>query len=71
MFANCAPPQCFPPTGIEILVVGAGLGGLVAAIELFRQGHTVRVIESKADIEELGNNGPLSLKESNWANIPD
>ena len=42
-------------TGIDVLVVGAGLGGLVAAIELYRQGHQVRMIEGKKDLEGLGN----------------
>ena len=41
-------------SGIEVLVVGCGLGGLFAAIELFRMGHDVRIIESKAKLEGLG-----------------
>ena len=43
-----------PPSGIDILVVGAGLGGLFTAVELFRQGHSVRVVESKDEIETIG-----------------
>lgn len=42
------------PSNINVLVIGAGLGGLYAAIELHRQGHTVKVIESKDNIEPLG-----------------
>ena len=42
------------PSGIDILVVGGGLGGLFAAIELYRQGHSVRIIESKPKIEGFG-----------------
>ena len=41
-------------SGIEVLVVGCGLGGLFAAIELYRQGHSVRMIELKSKIEGLG-----------------
>ena len=42
------------PSGINILVVGAGLGGLFASIELYRQGHSVSIIESKPKIEGFG-----------------
>ena len=42
------------PSGIDVLVVGAGLGGMVAAIELKRQGHKVSIIESKPKLEGLG-----------------
>jgi len=34
-----------PPTGISVLVVGAGVGGLMAALECRRKGHDVRVVE--------------------------
>ncbi|KAH8898297.1 putative monooxygenase [Thozetella sp. PMI_491] len=34
-----------PPTGISVLVVGAGVGGLMTALECRRKGHDVRVIE--------------------------
>ena len=43
-----------PLSGIDVLVVGAGLGGLFAAVELYRQGHNVRMIESKPKIEGFG-----------------
>ncbi|KAL2784547.1 monooxygenase [Aspergillus keveii] len=42
------------PSGIDVLVVGAGIGGLSAAIELWRKGHDVRVIEAKDGIAGLG-----------------
>ena len=34
-----------PPTGISVLIVGAGVGGLMAALECRRKGHNVRVVE--------------------------
>lgn len=34
-----------PPTGISVLVVGAGVGGLMSALECRRKGHQVRVVE--------------------------
>lgn len=37
--------QCSPPSGIDVLIVGAGVGGLVAAIECLRKGHAVRIWE--------------------------
>jgi NADPH-dependent 2,4-dienoyl-CoA reductase/sulfur reductase-like enzyme len=42
-----------PLSGIDVLIVGAGLGGLNAAVELYRQGHNVRLIEAKSQIEGL------------------
>ena len=41
-------------SGIDVLVVGAGLGGLFTAVELYRQGHNVKMIESKPKIEGFG-----------------
>lgn len=37
--------HCDPPSGIDVLIVGAGVGGLVAAIECHRKGHNVRIWE--------------------------
>lgn len=45
---------CEPPSGIDLLVVGAGLGGLSAAIECHRKGHNVRVLERRADFSTFG-----------------
>ncbi|KAF4950453.1 hypothetical protein FSARC_13189 [Fusarium sarcochroum] len=37
----------YPPSGINILVVGAGLAGLTFAIEAYRKGHDVSVIDRR------------------------
>jgi salicylate hydroxylase len=39
---------------MNIIVVGAGIGGLSAAIALGRKGHRVRVIEHNQGLSEFG-----------------
>ena len=41
-------------TGIKVVIVGAGFGGLCAAIECKRQGHDVQVYESFKELKVLG-----------------
>ncbi len=48
------PLGSYPPTGIDVLIVGTGLGGLSAALECKRKGHEVRVLERNADINVAG-----------------
>lgn len=48
------PLGSYPPTGIDVLIVGTGLGGLSAALECKRKGHDVRVLERNADINVAG-----------------
>lgn len=43
-----------PSTGITILIVGAGVGGLMTACEAWRQGHDVRVLERSPSISAIG-----------------
>jgi hypothetical protein len=38
--------QARPKTGIKVIIVGAGFGGLCAAIECHRSGHDVEIYES-------------------------
>lgn len=45
---------CERRSGIDVLVVGAGIGGLFCAIELHRQGHDVQVLESKDGLDGIG-----------------
>ena len=43
-----------PLSDISVLVVGAGLAGLYASIELHRQGHSVTVVEARPELDSLG-----------------
>ena len=38
----------------DILIAGAGLGGLTAALALLRRGHRVRVFEQASELKEIG-----------------
>ena len=49
---TASPPR--PKTGINVIIVGAGFGGLCAAIECHRQGHNVQIYESFSEIKVLG-----------------
>jgi NADPH-dependent 2,4-dienoyl-CoA reductase/sulfur reductase-like enzyme len=44
----------FPLTGINVLIVGGGLGGMSAAIESYRKGHNVLVLEKRKDFDTFG-----------------
>ncbi|KAJ9137480.1 FAD/NAD(P)-binding domain-containing protein [Pleurostoma richardsiae] len=41
-------------TGVKVIVVGAGFGGLSAAIECHRHGHDVEIYESFKELKVLG-----------------
>lgn len=41
-------------TGIKVIVVGAGFGGLAAAIECHRHGHDVEIYEAFPELKVLG-----------------
>ncbi|KAI0482081.1 FAD/NAD(P)-binding domain-containing protein [Xylariaceae sp. FL0804] len=43
-----------PKTGIKVVIVGAGFGGLGAAIECHRQGHDVEIYEAFPELKALG-----------------
>lgn len=54
----------YPLTGIDVLVVGAGVGGLTAALECYRKGHNDRIFERELSISAAGEypiNIPTSL----------
>ena len=48
------PIASYPPTGIHVVIVGAGFGGLTAAIECHLKGHRVTVLERAPDWRNLG-----------------
>ncbi|RYN82724.1 hypothetical protein AA0120_g9380 [Alternaria tenuissima] len=43
-----------PKTGIKVIIIGAGFGGLTAAIECIRHGHTPVIYESFPSLKILG-----------------
>lgn len=49
------------PSGIDVLVVGAGLAGLGFAIEAYRKGHNVRILERRPDTNDYGMSSVLSV----------
>jgi alkyl hydroperoxide reductase subunit AhpF len=48
------PVGSYPPSGIDVLVVGTGLAGLTASIECVRKGHNVKVLERNVTINTAG-----------------
>jgi 2-polyprenyl-6-methoxyphenol hydroxylase-like FAD-dependent oxidoreductase len=42
------------PSGIHVIIVGAGFAGLTAAIECHRKGHSVLLLESFPELKILG-----------------
>lgn len=55
------PVGSHDPTGIDVLIVGTGLAGLVAALECVRKGHNVRVLERNASINTAGRQFPATF----------
>lgn len=43
-----------PPNDIKVVVIGAGIGGLQAALECWRKGCEVVVLEKAAELSPLG-----------------
>lgn len=41
-------------TGIDVIVVGAGFGGIACAIECKRKGHRVMILEKVRELKQLG-----------------
>ncbi|KAI0392937.1 hypothetical protein F5Y17DRAFT_477175 [Xylariaceae sp. FL0594] len=48
------PIGSFPPSGIDVLIVGTGLAGLTAAIECARKGQHVTMLERMDNINTAG-----------------
>lgn len=58
-----------PPSGIKVIVVGAGFGGLAAAIECDRKGHSVILLEKAEDAVELQRFGDIVSFDPNGSRI--
>ncbi|KAF1999134.1 FAD/NAD(P)-binding domain-containing protein [Amniculicola lignicola CBS 123094] len=56
-----------PPSGITVLIVGAGFAGISAAIECDRKGHHVIVLEKSAEITEITKFGDIISFDPNGA----
>ena len=44
----------FPENGIKVVIIGAGVGGLQAALECWRKGCEVVVLERAQELSTLG-----------------
>ncbi|PYI08494.1 FAD/NAD(P)-binding domain-containing protein [Aspergillus sclerotiicarbonarius CBS 121057] len=58
-------PTRYPATGISVLIVGAGVAGLMAALECWRNGHDVRIIERSSKQVTTGDSftiGPSAIR---------
>lgn len=61
------PVGSYPPSGLNVLVVGTGLAGLTASIECIRKGHNVQVLERNASINTAGKQH--SLTKITWLSL--
>ncbi|RHZ49216.1 FAD-dependent monooxygenase fmqB [Aspergillus thermomutatus] len=57
MTIDAAPPILPAPTGIKIIVVGLGFGGLATAIESHRRGHSVILLEKVTKLKQDAGDG--------------
>jgi len=67
-----------PPSGIKVIVVGAGFAGLAAAIECDRKGHSVSVYDKVDSIDEITRIGDIisfdpngSVAFERWPGVVD
>ncbi|KAK4646824.1 hypothetical protein QC761_213720 [Podospora bellae-mahoneyi] len=74
--ANSSPRR--PPSGIKVIVVGAGFAGLAAAIECDRKGHSVTLFDKVDNIEEITRIGDIisfdpngSVAFERWPGVVD
>ncbi|CAP60972.1 uncharacterized protein PODANS_2_13720 [Podospora anserina S mat+] len=74
--ANNSPRR--PPSGIKVIVVGAGFAGLAAAIECDRKGHSVTLFDKVDNIEEITRIGDIisfdpngSVAFERWPGVVD
>lgn len=60
--------QRFPSNGLKIIIIGAGVGGLSAALECWRKGFEVVVLERADKLSVLGRL-TLKLVTSKWKSL--
>ncbi|GKT71531.1 FAD binding domain protein [Colletotrichum tofieldiae] len=52
-----------PQTGIQVVIVGAGIGGLMTALECWRKGNDVIVLEKTEELSAVGSSAHTALLE--------
>ncbi|KAI2463289.1 hypothetical protein F4781DRAFT_417159 [Annulohypoxylon bovei var. microspora] len=57
----------FPPSGMKIIIVGAGPAGLLTAIECWRKGHNVEVLEKSPTFSSIGD--IITIGPSAWSTL--
>ncbi|KAI2817744.1 hypothetical protein CBS133816_10438 [Aspergillus niger] len=65
----------YPETGISVLIVGAGVAGLMAALECWRNGHNVRIVERSPEEVTTGDSftiGPCATRAfKHWPKLAE
>lgn len=54
-------PDRYPLSGVSVLIVGGGVAGLMAGLECWRKGHSVRMIEKSSSRLVSGTGGTQSI----------
>lgn len=69
--AFSGPPKMerYPRSGLDVLVVGGGLAGLTFAIEAFRKGHEVLLIDRRPHFDDYGR--PMPTRVTEWRTVID
>lgn len=44
----------YPSSGLSALVIGGGIAGLSFAIEAYRKGHDVRIVDRRPNFDDYG-----------------
>ncbi|KAJ5504132.1 hypothetical protein N7463_007006 [Penicillium fimorum] len=57
----------YPPTGLKVLVVGGGPGGYFTALECWRKGHDVELLEKNGANSPIGD--IVFLSPSGWSTL--
>ncbi|KAI1460427.1 hypothetical protein F4805DRAFT_465624 [Annulohypoxylon moriforme] len=57
----------YPPSGLKVIIVGSGPAGLLAAIECWRKGHDVEVLEKSPTFSSIGD--VIALGPSAWSTL--